>query len=62
MKQVEMQEGMDNQKNRYLEVNLLEKVDSTDIDLELQDGKIELKSILLKQKRQIQVFKTQGNC
>ena len=34
---------MDNQKNRYLEVNLLEKVDSTDIDLELQDGKIELK-------------------
>ena len=53
MKQVEMQEEMDNQKNRYLEVNLLEKVDSTDIDLELQDGKIELKSILLKQKRQL---------
>lgn len=38
MKQVEMQKGMDNQKNRYLEVNLLEKVDSMEIDLELQDG------------------------
>lgn len=35
-------------KNRCLEVNLLEKVDSTEIDLELQDKKIEMKSILLK--------------
>jgi len=31
-----MEGKMDNQKNRYSEVNLLEKVDSTEIDLELE--------------------------
>lgn len=34
MKQIEMEEEMDNQKSRYLEEDLLEKVDSTEIDLE----------------------------
>ena len=34
---------MDNQKNRYSEVNLLEKVDSTEIDLELEtESEVEL--------------------
>lgn len=36
MKQVEMEEEMDNQKSRYLEEDLLEKVDSTEIDLEVE--------------------------
>lgn len=36
MKQIEMEEEMDNQKSRYLEEDLLEKVDSTEIDLEAE--------------------------
>ena len=34
---------MDNQKSRYSELNLLEKVDSTEIDLELEtESEVEL--------------------
>ena len=38
-----MEEEMDNQKSKYSELNLLEKVDSTEIDLELEtESEVEL--------------------
>ena len=49
MKPVEMEEGMDNHK-QVLRSEFIRKVDPTEIDLELQGGKIDLKAILLKQK------------